>query len=507
VLQLDATSSAVPLLEPSTHDTPFAAAIHITRQRLSSNGSLPPSPGSSSSRSSEQHQARPSSSSNNTHTTTSSSSSSGDDAFVELHYVLSGSGVCQAPSGQRHTLLPGDCILSTAGALQLAASSSTSSSTPQTQHEEAHHQQQQQVRSQPGPLAAAAAVRFPDLTAFLRRALPRKAQQQQQQQQQQQVAVQQPEEQEPLVTLQLLVPASVLTGDTPVTSPAHQAALAAALPWRGVAPGATLTPAAACELLSASLPLLQHQEEDAAPHSSTSSGGSTSSSSMQPLYHHVSPEQVVGPLHSSGPARSHHHLPSQQGLVHTTTTTSSSSSAEVGTATATAAAAAPLPPLLLGVPTSPTKRALTEVACWQLPAQSNRLALLFGPHAAPAVSLSFGLEIFEPGHVTPRHVHPGAYELFFVVAGEGLGVVRHTDDSNPSHTSSSSSRNGTSDVTSSSSDGTGGSSSSGRWREEHLVLAPGDVAVFPPGVVHALDNPHPGRLYCLQVSGGRPGAA
>ena len=35
------------------------------------------------------------------------------------------------------------------------------------------------------------------------------------------------------------------------------------------------------------------------------------------------------------------------------------------------------------------------------------------------LSLSFGVEVFEPGHHTPVHVHPGAHELFFVLAGRG----------------------------------------------------------------------------------------
>ena len=34
------------------------------------------------------------------------------------------------------------------------------------------------------------------------------------------------------------------------------------------------------------------------------------------------------------------------------------------------------------------------------------------------LSLSFGVEVFEPGHRTPIHVHLGAHELFFVLAGE-----------------------------------------------------------------------------------------
>jgi hypothetical protein len=55
---------------------------------------------------------------------------------------------------------------------------------------------------------------------------------------------------------------------------------------------------------------------------------------------------------------------------------------------------------------------LAQVGAFKLPNQTNRLALLFGP--ASGLSLSFGLEVFEPGHLTPPHVHEAAHELFMV---------------------------------------------------------------------------------------------
>ncbi|KAF6256914.1 hypothetical protein COO60DRAFT_1640359 [Scenedesmus sp. NREL 46B-D3] len=99
------------------------------------------------------------------------------------------------------------------------------------------------------------------------------------------------------------------------------------------------------------------------------------------------------------------------------------------------------------------KRALSEVGAFQLPAQTNRLALLFGPHASPAVCLSFGVEAFEPGHATPLHTHSSAHELFFVLAG----------------------------------------------RAGARAMDVGDVAVFPPGVLHGVDNESDQQLYCLQM--------
>eukprot|EP00882_Tetradesmus_deserticola_P018714 GHRQ01020099.1.p1 GENE.GHRQ01020099.1~~GHRQ01020099.1.p1 ORF type:complete len:248 (+),score=103.20 GHRQ01020099.1:101-745(+) len=108
------------------------------------------------------------------------------------------------------------------------------------------------------------------------------------------------------------------------------------------------------------------------------------------------------------------------------------------------------------------KRALSEVGAFQLPAQTNRLAPLFGPHASPAVCLSFGVEEFEPGHVTPLHTHNSAHELFFVLAGQAVAVH-----------------------------GPGG--------RERSVMDVGDVAVFPPGVLHGVDNDSDRQLYCLQM--------
>jgi quercetin dioxygenase-like cupin family protein len=127
-----------------------------------------------------------------------------------------------------------------------------------------------------------------------------------------------------------------------------------------------------------------------------------------------------------------------------------------------------LPPLTPGAGLV-RKRSLSGVRAWQLPNATNQLALLFGPHSDPGLSLTFGVEMFEPGHRTTRHIHTAAYEMFIVLGGEGLGI------------------NG----------------------KEKVPLRAGDVAVFPPHIVHAIDNPSDRRMYCLQVRRawrGRPGA-
>ena len=50
---------------------------------------------------------------------------------------------------------------------------------------------------------------------------------------------------------------------------------------------------------------------------------------------------------------------------------------------------------------------------------SFRLALLFNPLDDIGVQFTFGLEIFEPDHRTPPHVHEQAHELFFILSGTG----------------------------------------------------------------------------------------
>lgn len=92
------------------------------------------------------------------------------------------------------------------------------------------------------------------------------------------------------------------------------------------------------------------------------------------------------------------------------------------------------------------------------PPQTNRLAFVFDPSEL-GLSMSFGIEVFEPGHVTPLHSHMEAHELFFVLGGEGTALC-----------------NGRS------------------W-----PVSAGDCLVFPPTSIHGIDNRGDGRLYCLQL--------
>jgi len=45
---------------------------------------------------------------------------------------------------------------------------------------------------------------------------------------------------------------------------------------------------------------------------------------------------------------------------------------------------------------------------------------VYDSHTVPFV---FALEVFNPGHLTPHHIHPDGHELFYILSGEG--EVRH----------------------------------------------------------------------------------
>ncbi|PNW82818.1 hypothetical protein CHLRE_06g295550v5 [Chlamydomonas reinhardtii] len=104
------------------------------------------------------------------------------------------------------------------------------------------------------------------------------------------------------------------------------------------------------------------------------------------------------------------------------------------------------------------QRALEDFKAFRFPRQTNKLAFVFDP-AELGLSLSFGVEVFEPGHHTPLHIHKTAHELFFVLAGEGVAFC-----------------NG-----------------------QRFTVRAGDVVVFPPRAVHGIDNNTESKLYCLQL--------
>lgn len=92
------------------------------------------------------------------------------------------------------------------------------------------------------------------------------------------------------------------------------------------------------------------------------------------------------------------------------------------------------------------------------PQDSNRLAIVFDPSAANA-SLTFCVEIFDPGGKTPPNRHSIAVEMFFVLKGEGLASC----------------------------DG------------KTVSIRAGDSLLVPPTGIHEIRNTGKGRLYCLCI--------
>lgn len=365
------------------------------------------------------------------------------------HFVNSASGVQQA-------LWPGDSIISLHGAATFAAGPAPNQGTKQQQDITL---QQQQVSS----------PAWPQLLSWLQQLHNKQQRSMHHQQQQPQATVSATAISETagqhssnqLVMLQLLLPSELLTGEMLTHHAGHCHAVAEQLPWQagsaqqssgavslhGLAPAGSIHEAEVCGLLvdgglkspeaqsvqqSMQEDSQQHQHEQAHQHQEEGHAQAIGSS-------------AVGSDSSPSSSASAHVLPGldQQQI---------------------------------------SKRALSDVGAFRLPKQTNRLALLFGPHCSPAVCCSFGVEQFEPGHVTPLHIHNTAHELFFVLAGKGEAVF-----STPGMAGAGShadSKSGT---------------AQDKAHPQRVTVSPGDVAVFPPGVVHGVDNPSDSQLYCLQM--------
>ena len=109
-----------------------------------------------------------------------------------------------------------------------------------------------------------------------------------------------------------------------------------------------------------------------------------------------------------------------------------------------------------------TLRHIEDLDNFQFPMGTNRLGLAFDPlseedrHRTP---FTFGVEVFEPGHMTPPHVHDTGFELFYIIKGSGEASC----------------------------DGK-------RW-----PVGAGDVVVFRPGTEHGIDVDVSARMYCLEL--------
>ena len=262
-----------------------------------------------------------------------------------------------------------------------------------------------------------------------------------------------------LVMLQLLLPSELLTGEMAHHHAGHAHAVAQQLPWSSTS----------------------HNQPCSGSNSSDSSSSPSSSGSIWDvegdevcLFDSIHEAHVCGLLADAGLVSSTHaeqsvHSPSQPQHTHDDQQQHEHTGGNISAHRDSSSASGSSAPSSLKHQQC-QKRALREVGAFQLPQQTNRLALLFGPHASPAVCCSFGVEAFEPGHVTPMHIHNTAHELFFVLAGKGEAVF-----------------------------GEGGDGADAGRGVQRVVVGPGDVAVFPPGVVHGVDNPGESQLYCLQM--------
>ncbi|MFP4008353.1 MAG: cupin domain-containing protein [Spirulinaceae cyanobacterium] len=90
------------------------------------------------------------------------------------------------------------------------------------------------------------------------------------------------------------------------------------------------------------------------------------------------------------------------------------------------------------------------------PGDTNRLALVFDPNAS-GTSLTFCVEIFDPGGKTPPNRHQIAVEMFFVLKGQGIALC----------------------------DG------------KSIPIQAGDSLLVPPTGIHEIRNTGSGRLYAL----------
>jgi mannose-6-phosphate isomerase-like protein (cupin superfamily) len=100
------------------------------------------------------------------------------------------------------------------------------------------------------------------------------------------------------------------------------------------------------------------------------------------------------------------------------------------------------------------------------PNDSNYFACLLDP-IEDGVNFTLVVEIFEPGGKTPPNTHLIAEEAFFVLAGAGIAHA-------------------------------GGTA---------RPIGPGDCIVLRPGTEHVVENPGPGKLYCLTFMAPNEGFA
>lgn len=120
------------------------------------------------------------------------------------------------------------------------------------------------------------------------------------------------------------------------------------------------------------------------------------------------------------------------------------------------------------------KRAFDDLEAFQLPNQTNVLALVFDPLQHP-VPFTFGVEIFQASHKTPPHVHPNAHEnvfhpVWYVETERVCKLSMHATT------------------------GKG----EGFCDGQRFPVAAGDLLLFPPKSVHGIDVSDDTKMYCLE---------
>ncbi|MDJ1168598.1 cupin domain-containing protein [Roseofilum sp. BLCC_M154] len=107
----------------------------------------------------------------------------------------------------------------------------------------------------------------------------------------------------------------------------------------------------------------------------------------------------------------------------------------------------------------PVVKSPTEYQAYRIsPKDSNRLAIVFDPTMSD-FSLTYCIEIFDPGGKTPPNRHQLAVEMFFILKGEGLAYC----------------------------DG------------KVVSIQAGDSLMVPPTGTHIIENTGKGRMYALCI--------
>lgn len=106
------------------------------------------------------------------------------------------------------------------------------------------------------------------------------------------------------------------------------------------------------------------------------------------------------------------------------------------------------------------KRGLAELVSFKPPnGDRNRIALVYDG-STQELPFTFALEIFQPGHRTPPHMHAKSHELFFILKGDGEAYCEGS---------------------------------------ERVAVAPGDLVIMPPGRLHGIDAGASEPLFCLEL--------